>query len=192
MKSITRTAVIVGIGFLLSSGTAQSAMTAKSAEQMMKSGQSMKCSFKNWSENGQQSGTMFFAKGKMRGNFEISQDGYGSFASHMIRDDEWQYVWGGPMGQNRGFKSSVSSADGFRKKSKTFDTDEVMDMDCEAWSEDKSFFVPPADIDFSDMTQNLRQVQQATADMNQIKCSACDQIPDPQGRQKCREMMGCS
>lgn len=92
------------------------------------------------------------------------------------------------------------------KKSKGFDTSEEVDMDCREWSADASKFVPPSNVEFTDMSQMMGQMRAAMGsvdgvrgadgttgfDMQAMKCQACDQVPAGPDRDQCRQMMGCS
>jgi hypothetical protein len=170
---------------------ADAALTKSSARKMMESGKSMSCDFRNQDGYGTQDGTIYFSKGKMRGDFTMQQQGMGTFESHMIRDKEWQYTWGGPMGESQGMKMRADAFESQGKKKKGFDTDKEVDMDCREWRENPSVFTPPSNIAFSDTTQAMQQIHQTANQMQQMKCQACDQAPPGEGREQCRRMMGC-
>lgn len=170
---------------------ADAAMTKSSAMRMMKTGQSMVCDYEHQDRDGAQQGTIYFSRGKMRGDFRVRAQGMGSFESHMIRDDRWQYTWGGPMGDRQGVKMSVDAMGAAGKKNKGFDADQEMEMDCREWREDASMFMPPSNVSFSDASDAMRQMGQMSQNIGQMKCQACDQVPAGAGREQCRQAMGC-
>ena len=131
----------------------------------------------------------------MRGDFSLIQDGQ-SFDSHMIQDAEFAYMWntGGPMG-TVGFKVAVSADEEVSSgegEYQAVDLEEQLDTKCSRWSPDTSKFVPPSDIAFQDLSQQLMQAEQSAGDLSAQQCAACDMMPDEASKAECRTALGCS
>lgn len=199
-KNIIIAVVVVlaaGAAYFLwgSGGSIDTAQDAASIKELIARGENLKCTFSRSDENSSMDGVVYVAGGKMRGDFSLVQDGQ-SFDSHMIQDAEVAYMWstGGPMGAT-GFKVAVTedwetTADG--ETYQAVNLEDPLDTKCSAWLPDTSKFVPPADITFQDLSQQLMQAEQSAADLSAQQCAACDMIPDAASKAECRTALGCS
>jgi hypothetical protein len=176
--------------FLFTVPPADAAMTRASAEQLMRSGKSLKCSLAS-NENGEaQEGSVYISAGKMRGDFEVTENGE-TYDGHMVQDGEWVYSWGGPMGEVQGIKMRAGASGG-PAGPEGFDASEEMSMDCMEWQPDASKFETPSEVQFMDMTGMGAGPGQMPGDLASMQCQACDQAPEGSERDMCRQMMGCA
>ncbi len=170
---------------------ADAAMTRASAEQLMRSGKSLKCSVSSTENGGAQEGSIYISAGKMRGDFEVSDPNGETSDAHMLQDGEWVYTWGGPDGGTQGTKMHVDASAG-AGASDRFDTAEEVNMDCMEWQPDAARFEVPAGVGFMDMTGMMAGPGQMPGDFAARQGQACDQAADGPDRDMCRQMMGCA
>lgn len=168
-----------------------SVSSASSIRAMIESGKDISCTFAHSDEFASQNGTVYISNERMRGDFTITQESVGSFDAHMIRDGEWAYTWGDPSGQKIGAKISLANLEGDSDSESGPDLDQELDLKCDTWSVDESFFIPPTDIEFTDFAAQLEQIQAATGDVKDAQCSACARVPDAEGQAQCRLALDC-
>jgi len=164
---------------------------------LMMAGQPVTCTYTFDDESGSQSGTVYLdtAGERMRGNFHMTQSNGDSWDGYVIKDSEWLYSWGGPFG-NQGTKIKISATEtdadtDDQNSEQTFDENKEADYDCSSWSVESQMFVPPSDIQFQDLSETMMQIQEMTTDVSDVKCGACDQVPDEASRDACRQALGC-
>lgn len=210
MKSRVRgwLALVLALSFPAWSALADT--TKSSLNALLKSGQSVECAFEDADENGKQSGTVFFAQGKMRGDFTMVPTEGERMTAHMIQDGDWAYTWGGPWGAKQGTKiklSELKAGAASGRKREAVDMDEELDVDCKPWTAVSSQFAPPAGVEFMDATESLKQMRSLQEGMRGMPggappagvppgnpkdlCAACDQAPEGVPRQQCRQALGC-
>ncbi len=160
---------------------------------LMLLGVPMQCDFEHQDEYSTQSGTVYFSGNQMRGDFVSSDETFGTYESHMIRDNEWLYVWSDAFG-NQGTKlayNEVESTEYEDDPKENVDLDMSVDYDCSTWNVDRSQFDLPQDIVFAEITAEVQQIQEVTQDLQAAQCAACDQITDAQGKAACLQALGC-
>ena len=178
--------------FFLAGGNSLSTAASKdSMQNLLASGKSLQCTFEKDDAGTNQKGTLYIASDRMRGDFDV-QSSDGEYPMHMIREGNTSYMWGGPMGENTGMKMEISS-NGAQAPQHGPDMNEEMDFECQPWNVDASKFVPPANVEFQDMSAMMGQLQQAggAGQFKEMQCAACDQAP-PDSRQECLQAMGCA
>lgn len=100
-------------------------------------------------------GTLFLSKGNLRGDFMVPAPEFGGkILSSMITGGTSLYVWTKIENDTFGFKSDLTN-----EKTKQIDTKEPVPLDaqvqytCTEWTlVDGSVFVPPAEVQFKDLT----------------------------------------
>ncbi|MCA9365866.1 hypothetical protein KC723_03140 [Candidatus Kaiserbacteria bacterium] len=126
-------------------------------------GQNITCDYSFSDEGNSGSGTGYFAKDKMRVDSTMQTDGQ-TYDSHMINDGEYTYVWTTTSDQPFAMKMPVEE---FEQDSPLIEEDsqqtqvsmdQQVEYDCNSWSVDQSVFVPPADIEFTDMEAMMKQM----------------------------------
>lgn len=161
--------------------------------------QPMQCTF-SWSdEDVSSSGTVYVAGSKMHGNFQTKQGNEEPYQSYIIQDGEYQYAWS-PVDANKGMKMKISDVQmtettPMAKETPTNEEqvlnweNQNVDYNCQPWTVDESKFVPPSNVEFTDLNE---QMQKATEQMKgQIDCSICEQIPTADAKAECLQSLGC-
>ena len=190
-QKLFRTALFFLLLVLWQAPNAGAEPMASSLQKLIASGQSVACSYETSDDQGSQKGTVYVAQDRMRGDFDVTTAD-GAFPMHMIREGEWMYTWGGPMGEAQGMKMKVPppGAAG-SKRTQGPDMNKTIDMDCNPWPVDAGKFSLPSNVDFMDLGEAMGGMGAAGIDMKAMQCSACDRAP-PEERDQCRQVLGCS
>lgn len=190
-----------------------------SINDLIKQGKSVQCSFKGEDEKVEFSGIIYVTEKKARQDTESEVDGK-KMQTHMIIDDLTAYIWTSEE-PDRGVKMTIDLSD---EEIKEFGGDvkeaqanyeefkKKFDFKCKKWKVDLSFFEPPSDVTFTDLTEMMNKMKevfdnaaedintanepQTPADMPEINmdemkemmCQACDKASDPD---ECRSNLGC-
>lgn len=166
---------------------------------LIATGKDQKCTFSESNDISSSSGTVYFSKGKMRGDFEAVTKAQGiKVISHMVVDGDTSYVW--TENPKQGFKMGISEMEGTQGSSNTsqsVDINQELDYDCDSWSPDSSKFELPTDITFNSIADMMNGVMPSGAgssgsgSASVTQCGQCDKIPDPAGKQYCRQSLAC-
>lgn len=135
-------------------------------------GKSQSCTFVVRTEGVLQEGSAFYAGDKARIDTLISTGASEPMASYVIMDKEadTMYLWNNSKDIKVGMKMSISAqeklaatqgaaATTVTPTTSTVDTNLDVDYDCTPWQVDGSVFVPPADIEFTDMSAMMDMMQ---------------------------------
>ena len=172
-----------------------------SLAKLFSTGQSVACTYEKTDENGKQAGTIYVANKKMRGQIEVSSS-EGTYPMNILKTGDWQYMWGGPLGETQGMKMPVSAASSHQSPHAKHgpDINEDMNYQCKPWPADESKFVPPSNVQFMEMgnmmpaaavmAQGEVPANGAGMNMHTMQCSACEQAPE-EAREQCRQALGC-
>jgi hypothetical protein len=171
---------------------------------------SQKCTFSNSTNNS--SGTVYVSGGKMRGDFQSSDNGKTN-ASHMINDGTYVYIW--TDGQTSGYKLSLAavkqeqaqvSATPNNPSTKTpqqsVNMKQQANYSCGPWSSDATMFTVPTNITFTDYSSFMQGGTGSTAQPgaaagapasggNKAECAACNQAPAGAARNQCLAALKC-
>jgi len=181
----------------LMSGENSEQMTASLAS-LLSGNKNLECSFEHTDESGSQSGVGYISGNSFRGDFKLTQADLDSFDMHALRDSEWTYTWGGPLGETKGIKMKNIAPDSAveNKKDNSFDFDQEYSIECKPWSPDNSKFSVPSGIDFQDLSAMTQQVTNSMTnsmpDLKGLQCAACDQAPEGAAREQCKKALGCN
>lgn len=158
--------------------------------QLIASGKDITCTFLQEESGAVAEGTVYIAaKGeKIRGDFTMTQQGQ-TMTGSTIRRDGSNYSWGEtPFGS---FATKVAVDDTSSDK-ESFDLeDEDINYTCSPWRVDNSVFNLPSGVNFDDINAEVQQIDAAMEQVNDLKCSACDQVPDAAAQAQCRAALGC-
>lgn len=160
----------------------------------------MQCAFSNTAETGESSGTVYISGDNMRGDFSVKQPDGTMITSHMIRVDNSTYTWS--SNQKQGMKMTISKEDVDAMKKDAEDMmkdepeqfnvdDQSMNYNCKPWLPNKEFLTPPSDITFTDLSEQLKKVQESVGGSMKAACSACDNAPAGDAREQCKKALGC-
>lgn len=173
----------------------QGTMSSESSfNELFAKGDKQKCVFTYNDEQSSQTGTAYFdGEQRMRGDFTTEVDEIGTFDTHIIRDGDWFYSWGGPLGGEMGTKINLSeqeTAEG--EANESVNLDERVRFDCERWSADSSKFELPSDIIFSEISTQFNIDANAGGEVQtQDQCSTCELLPEGDARSQCLEALNC-
>lgn len=169
-------------------------MSGKIAD-LINAGKSLECNFSSDINGYKSSGTVYVSGQKVRGDFKSEAEGK-MMDSHMIQDGETIYTWTTDPKQGMMVKISKEDVEKYQDgpaggSNKSFNIDQSYDYDCKAWGANPSKFEKPADIQFIDLSA---QMKKATESMDQgagAACSACDQIEDEEAKASCKQALNC-
>ena len=120
----------------------------------------------------------------MRGDFSTTSSGK-TTASHMIVDGKITYIW--TDGEKTGFKSTIpdteassapdTTATDYSGSAQGADLDQKADYKCSAWVVDGSYFTPPSDVKFTDLSEMFKTPAAGSAgNGSSSQCSYCDAL----------------
>ncbi len=132
------------------------------------------------------SGTVYVAGSKVRGDFSMKVDNK-EMMSHMIQDGLFAYMWSDDNKTGTKFKIDPNSPAPSATAGQTQDLDSQVDMKCNPWSEDKSKFSAPSDIQFMDMSQMMKN---SGSGPMKPDSSVCDSIADATAKASCIKALG--
>ncbi len=170
-----------------------------SLRELMALGKSQKCEFNFSADKTQTQSTVYFGKGKMRGDFAATVDGK-QMVSHMINDGSTIYTW--IDGSSMAFKISAQSAEdkpgqtSDQSNSQSVDVNAKYNYNCSSWPVNDSLLTPPANITFTDQNELLKQAQEQTvptsgASGSSAQCAACNSLSENQ-RASCLAALKCN
>lgn len=137
-----------------------------------------------WTENGEVMSVMYVDAGRMRTDSTAQEEGM-NIAASMINDGEWIYSWDDDTKMGTKFKNEELEDDMADESEMEVEytqedaVDEAGDLleqmkdmnykfSCEKWSVDESVFIPPTDVQFTDMNAMMKQMENITIpQMNQ-------------------------
>jgi len=175
---------------------------------LMGLGQSFECSFSFENKQGQNmSGKIYTHNQQVRQNAELEQDGK-TLETHMIMKNDKVYTWSSRQ-PGQGVKMDMSEIKNKEKQEtgqdqagKPANLNKQVEYECQPWSAQSDRFALPQDVEFTDMSQFINDMQGMmneagqVQDINQEKidsmkqkaCASCEMAPNPD---KCRANMGC-
>jgi len=137
-----------------------------------------------------------------RSRSEIRVEGTGESDMNMIQvsDGEISYMWN--QGQKSGSKFNIAEMEKIGKEMETDQTDQdenyqnkaqsnwekMYNYKCKAWRVDESKFSIPTDVEFTDMVEQMQQMQEQTENMKQNMAGVCNMLPEPQ-KSECEESL---
>ena len=198
------------------SGQAVQNGQAKNQEQSIKGtlmeltqrNKALKCSFSHQFEQGEMEGVVYAKGDQVRQDAQVRQNNQ-DMETHMIMKGDDVYTWssaqpgqGMKMNTKQVREQSQKQNSGESQAGTPSNIDTEIEYDCFAWNGDGSKFELPSDVDFTDITQIMDQMQgvmnnaqdarelnqNQINDMKQTGCAACEMAPDPE---KCKANLGC-
>lgn len=197
--------IIVGIGAYAIYGGKSPAEVAKGTTlaSLLKSGTNQKCTFAYSDANSESNGTVYFANGKMRGDFEnvVKAAGGKSMMSHMINDGAYSYMWSSEAPQGVKMQNVDGAPATQNESNQSVDWNQSYDYKCGSWSPDQALFALPSGITFMDLGGMMGGGMmngggstggvKPTGAAETLQCSQCNQIPDETAKAQCRKALGC-
>ena len=135
---------------------------------LMRLGKSMECAFSFSGEDMKGEGTGYFDNGKSRVDSLYSGAKDGPQASYMISDTvtNMMYTWFTADGTTSGMKmnipaeSQANDVQNNKVNKPQVDTSTAVNYDCKPWNVDSSVFVPPVDVEFTDMGDMQKMMEE--------------------------------
>lgn len=176
--------------------------------ELMQRGRALECSFSHQFEEGEMEGVVYAKGDQVRQDAEVKQNNQ-EMETHMIMRGDDVYTWssaqpgqGMKMNTKQVREQSQKQNSGESQAGAPSNIDTEIEYDCSAWSGDGSKFELPNDVDFTDITQMMDEIQGMMNnaqdarelnqgqinDMKQTGCAACEMAPDPE---KCKVNLGC-
>ncbi len=168
--------------------TAQTQGTLKS---LLTAGKPQTCTFT--SQNGNTTGTLYVADGKMAGDFTTTTQG-NTVTAHVIVASGFSYVWTGMT--KMGFKMALTDLQPTPgQNSQSVGLNETVSYSCKDWSTDTTKFTLPTDMTFSTIKIPTTSVQTGATTSGgtgaSSACSACDNIPAGAAQTACKTQLHC-
>src|SRR3989344_6582040 len=160
-----------------------------SIKSLLAGGKNVMCSVRYPTGDQSTEGKIYVSGKNMRGDFNMTISGK-AMESHMISDGTYMYSWSSETGQ--GVKMKIDQTEvKASPTSESVDIDKEVDMDCSSWGVDNSKFTIPADIQFTDMSEIMKQTPAAGGQSQQNQgSSVCDRITDPADKAACMKAVG--
>lgn len=141
---------------------------------LMRLGKSMECIFSFSSDDMKGEGTGYFDNGKSRVDSLYAGMEDGPQASYMITDTStnmmysWFTIDGTTSGMKMNIPAETATGDTSVNQPNTpqVDTATTVNYDCKPWNVDSSVFVPPANVEFTDMGEMQKMMEEMQMNMN--------------------------
>lgn len=186
------------------SDTSQEKMSG-TFENLIANGKSYECTFSKSDEQGDVSGKVYVEnKDMLYGDYQMTDKDGNNFDIEIIRDGEYNYVWGTSSFGDMAVKTKISDEGDSPSKDNTniLESEEEYDFDCKNWKVKDSMFIPPSDIEFNEFsipsfnldTSANGSVQSSSAPSQSEICSSCDSAPAGAARDQCLQaisVFGC-
>lgn len=164
-------------------------------------GENLMCDYAYSDDFGTQEGTVYVSGERVRGDFMMVGNDDAQTIAHIIRDDEYHYTWGTYDGETYGTKINLADFDAdaeapaeSESDAPNLNYDHEYDFDCSPWSVDASKFTVPTDVTFTDISAQLKQINEVNTQLEQQSvnlCASCDAVTDETARASCRAQFNC-
>ena len=128
----------------------------------------------------------------MRADINMHDNGV-SLETHSIKAGDWFYSWTSMAPQGTKYKwTEIPKPDFTPKTSGKVETD--ISYNCVAWAADSSVLQVPANINFVDMTDQIKGAATGTtlAGGNKAQmCAYCQNAPTEEDKNTCLQQLGC-
>ncbi len=148
--------------------------------ELITQGKNQRCTFNTKSNDTSTTGTMYFSSGNVRGDFKTVTKGKETEFS-MIRNGDINYIWGSSLPMGIKMKLSLDELSKNSQTTQYVNPSQKIDYNCMPWNADKSLFIPPSNVEFTEIPTTM--LPKTTGTTNQT--SACDSITDPAAKASC-------
>ena len=175
---------------------------------LLAQGVTQQCTYAYTDEKtGKSEGIMLIANGKVRGVYTLTDPKGAVTKGNMINDGEYSYVWDDTT--KTGMKVEMTAELKKMGEDLSANNPQVAEMNkktnyrCKPWVVDTSIFIPPTDVQFSDLSKMMENLNVSpnvtvpmvtsttdTGDSNVERCSFCDTLPS-EAQTACRSSMNC-
>jgi hypothetical protein len=170
-----------------------------SLKDLMNSGVAKKCT---WTSGNSKNinGTLWISGKKFSQEVNITDDSVNAedklknYQMSMISDGTWAYTWNTIM-PGKGNKMNLAELEKTAPKdtanSDKVDLEKKTDYKCLPWVVDEAKFALPADITFTDTTEDIKDMQSGATTTNTSACDICDRLPDAGAKATCKKSLKC-
>lgn len=151
---------------------------------------------------GKTEGVMLVSNGKVRGSFSLTDPKGVVTSGNMINDGAFSYTWDDTT--KTGMKIAMTEELKQMGEEAVQDNPQIAEMNkktdyrCKAWVVDASKFTPPTDIQFTDLSKMMENLNTSpgvtttndTESTTTEQCSICDSLPT-EAQASCRTSMKC-
>ncbi len=184
-----------------SSRASQSAAKMTNLQNLLQMGKDQKCTFSYESpEKTTMQGTTYLSStGKMRTEFYGTDTEGKSYDGNMINDTEYMYTWNSQLAQGvklpitADMEKTIDEAQNNPQVNQQYlDQAAQMEYECTSWMSEPSQFIPPSEIQFMDLTEQMKVMEdiKGNPDTKQAQCMACSYAQGEE-QTKCKEALGC-
>ena len=172
----------------------------ESFNDLLKKGDSVVCNSEISDESGKVAVEMYVSGAKFRTN-SVATDTEGTVVnSHMVSDGDFAYLWGDSQ---PGMKIKYSDLNQDKpeisaeelKSQQTSALQKAMEgysFKCKPWIlVDSSKFTAPSDVEFTDISESMKQLQQQGSEANKSLCQMCDKLEDSTEKADCLAKLKC-
>lgn len=167
---------------------------------LVKKGVNVTCTFEQSDESGKTNGTVYVAGDKFSGEFTHVDSEQVASTTNLIRDQEYMYTWTktrqGMMAikmklEDYEVSGEVPEAPAAEPNAKaTIDWDPQATYSCKPWIPDNAKFTVPSDINFTDVGEQMKTIQDQANTLRQDQCGACEQLSGEM-KAACLVQLGC-
>ncbi len=176
-----------------------------SLKDIMALGRSQRCTFEYSSpDTGKTSGTSYISGKNVRTDFTITDQENNTTEGGMIMVDSTMYTWttvdkkGVKMTITESLEASIDEeVQNTEWENEYVNPDEKLDYKCSGWNEDPSVFAPPSDIEFMDLSEQMKVFEDLQKSMGtdgetspEASCAVCDSMP-AEAAAACRSSLNC-
>ncbi len=160
---------------------------------LLKLGKNSRCELVAKEDEQVIAGTNYIAEGKTRSDFQMKILNK-TVNSHSIIASGWMYSWIDEMPiaatkiKIADLQKNQTEAEKDSENLKNYNA--KYNYQCFPWSPDESKFVPPAGIDFKDLTAIFTQIK-TQLPANNNACASCNLISDAKTKEMCRQSLKC-
>jgi len=166
---------------------------AGTIQDILKSGKNLKCAAQVTNEDGTVSVESYVSGNKFRTDSVNTNSSSEKVTFHMISDGQWAYMWGddGQPGQKMQFSEFEGNKDTTAEQQNTSIRDALKNYEfkCTPWLlVDQSKFAAPTNVEFQDLTEMMKQLQNNAPEISKDLCKTCDSIEDAATKQDCTKL----
>lgn len=167
---------------------------------LVKKGVNVTCTFEQSDESGKTNGTVYVAGDKFSGEFTHVDSEQVTSTTNLIRDQEYMYTWTKtPQGmmaikmklEDYEISGEMPEAPAAEPSTEaTIDWDPQATYSCKPWIPDNDKFAVPSEINFTDVGEQMKTIQDQANTLRQDQCGACEQLSGEM-KAACLVQLGC-
>lgn len=170
----------------------QSSSGPTTLKSLLALGQNQKCTYEFTDDiTGNTQGTIYISGGKMRSDYTFTARDGQNYQGSTINDSTYIYSWS--TVSNQGSKFAINETESVESNDKTtkgVNPDEELNYKCGPWAADSSVFNPPSNIQFTDSTSMMQQIDEQGSGMKTSQCSTCENL-EGEAQSSCKQALNC-